>query len=42
VLLKALDRALADGETIHAVIAGSGVNSVGYPQGGLSVPNAAA
>jgi phthiocerol/phenolphthiocerol synthesis type-I polyketide synthase C len=42
VLLKPLDRALADGDTIHAVIAGSGVNSVGYSQGGISVPGAAA
>ncbi|AQQ27413.1 type I polyketide synthase [Burkholderia cenocepacia] len=42
VLLKPLDRALADGDTIHAVIAGSGVNSVGHSPGGISVPGAAA
>ncbi|MFL9992610.1 SDR family NAD(P)-dependent oxidoreductase [Paraburkholderia sediminicola] len=41
VMLKTLDRALADGDTIHAVIAGSGVNSDGYSQGGISVPGAA-
>ncbi|KVE24367.1 beta-ketoacyl synthase [Burkholderia singularis] len=41
VLLKPLDRALADGDTIHAVIAGSGVNSDGYSPGGISVPSAA-
>ncbi|TAM04816.1 MAG: SDR family NAD(P)-dependent oxidoreductase, partial [Paraburkholderia sp.] len=41
VLLKTLERALADGDTIHAVIAGSGVNSDGYSQGGISVPAAA-
>ena len=41
-LLKPLDRALADGDTIHAVIAGSGVNSVGHTPGGISVPGAAA
>ncbi|NIF70268.1 polyketide synthase [Burkholderia sp. Ap-962] len=41
VLLKPLERALADGDTIHAVIAGSGVNSDGYTQGGISVPGAA-
>ncbi|TCW78931.1 beta-ketoacyl synthase [Burkholderia sp. SRS-46] len=38
VLLKPLDCALADGDTIHAVIAGSGVNSVGHSPGGISVP----
>ncbi|MGQ7838110.1 type I polyketide synthase, partial [Burkholderia pseudomallei] len=42
VLLKPLDRAIADGDTIHAVIAGSGVNSVGHSPGGISVPGAAA
>ncbi|CAB3760747.1 beta-ketoacyl synthase [Burkholderia sp. MSh2] len=42
VLLKPLDRALADGDTIHAVIAGSGVNSVGHSPGGISVPGASA
>jgi acyl transferase domain-containing protein/acyl carrier protein len=41
VMLKTLERALADGDTIHAVIAGSGVNSDGYTQGGISVPGAA-
>ncbi|MGF6572929.1 phthiocerol/phenolphthiocerol synthesis type-I polyketide synthase C [Paraburkholderia sp. GAS333] len=41
VLLKPLDRALADGDTIHAVIAGSGVNSDGHSQGGISVPTTA-
>jgi acyl transferase domain-containing protein/acyl carrier protein len=41
VMLKTLDRAMADGDTIHAVIAGSGVNSDGYSQGGISVPGAA-
>ncbi|CAB3782072.1 type I polyketide synthase [Pararobbsia alpina] len=41
VLLKSLECALADGDTIHAVIAGSGVNSDGYSQGGISVPGAA-
>ncbi|MBU9167676.1 type I polyketide synthase [Burkholderia gladioli] len=41
VLLKPLERALADGDTIHAVIAGSGVNSDGFTQGGISVPGAA-
>ncbi|WP_091996953.1 type I polyketide synthase [Paraburkholderia lycopersici] len=41
VLLKALERALADGDTIHAVIAGSGVNSNGHSHGGISVPTTA-
>jgi acyl transferase domain-containing protein/acyl carrier protein len=41
VLLKRLDRALADGDTIHAVIAGSGVNSNGHSHGGISVPTTA-
>jgi phthiocerol/phenolphthiocerol synthesis type-I polyketide synthase C len=41
VLLKPLERALADGDTIHAVIAGSGVNSNGHSHGGISVPTAA-
>ncbi|QBQ98331.1 type I polyketide synthase [Paraburkholderia pallida] len=40
VVLKTLERALADGDAIHAVIAGSGVNSDGYSQGGISVPGA--
>jgi phthiocerol/phenolphthiocerol synthesis type-I polyketide synthase C len=42
VLLKPLDQALADGDTIHAVIAGSGVNSDGHSRGGISVPTSAA
>jgi len=42
VLLKPLDKALADGDTIHAVIAGSGVNSDGHSRGGISVPTSAA
>ncbi|KAA1008215.1 SDR family NAD(P)-dependent oxidoreductase [Paraburkholderia panacisoli] len=41
VLLKPLDEALADGDTIHAVIAGSGVNSNGHSHGGINVPAAA-
>ncbi|MDR5883647.1 SDR family NAD(P)-dependent oxidoreductase [Caballeronia sp. LZ032] len=41
VLLKPLERALADGDTIHAVIAGSGVNSNGHSHGGISVPTTA-
>ena len=41
VLLKPLDQALADGDTIHAVIAGSGVNSDGHSHGGINVPAAA-
>jgi phthiocerol/phenolphthiocerol synthesis type-I polyketide synthase C len=40
VLLKPLDQALADGDIIHAVIAGSGVNSDGYSHGGINVPAA--
>jgi acyl transferase domain-containing protein/acyl carrier protein len=40
VLLKPLDQALADGDTIHAVIAGSGVNSNGHSHGGINVPAA--
>ncbi len=38
VLLKRLDRALADGNPIHAVIANSGVNQDGKT-GGISVPS---
>ncbi|WP_430233561.1 SDR family NAD(P)-dependent oxidoreductase [Paraburkholderia tropica] len=38
VVLKTLERAVADGDTIHAVIAASGVNSDGFTQGGISVP----
>jgi phthiocerol/phenolphthiocerol synthesis type-I polyketide synthase C len=41
VLLKPLDQALADGDTIHAVIASSGVNSDGHSQGGINVPASA-
>ena len=41
VLLKPLERALTDGDTIHAVIAGSGVNSDGHSHGGISVPTTA-
>ncbi|WP_175691543.1 type I polyketide synthase [Burkholderia anthina] len=41
VLLKPLERALADGDTIHAIIAGSGVNSDGHSHGGISVPTTA-
>ncbi|WP_296657801.1 type I polyketide synthase [Paraburkholderia sp.] len=41
VVLKTLERALADGDAIHAVIAGTGVNSDGFSQGGISVPGAA-
>ncbi|RQH10157.1 type I polyketide synthase [Paraburkholderia dinghuensis] len=41
VLLKRLDRALADGDPIYAVIAGSGVNSDGHSPGGISVPTSA-
>ncbi|NML34339.1 type I polyketide synthase [Paraburkholderia antibiotica] len=41
VLLKPLEHALRDGDTIHAVIAGSGVNSNGHSHGGISVPTTA-
>ncbi|GCB06395.1 type I polyketide synthase [Ralstonia sp. SET104] len=41
VLLKPLSKALADGDTIHAVIASSGVNSDGHSQGGINVPASA-
>ena len=37
-LLKTLERALADGDTVHAVIVSSGVNSDGHSQGGINVP----
>ena len=40
-VLKDLEQALADGNTILAVVAGSGVNADGYTQG-LMVPNATA
>jgi len=42
VLLKPLNQALADGDAIHAVIAGSGVNSDGHSRGGINVPTSAA
>ncbi|WP_078073416.1 hybrid non-ribosomal peptide synthetase/type I polyketide synthase [Streptomyces niveus] len=38
VLLKRLDRALADGDTIQAVIAGSAVNNDGAGKAGFSAP----
>ncbi|MGH6982006.1 MAG: beta-ketoacyl synthase N-terminal-like domain-containing protein, partial [Stellaceae bacterium] len=41
VILKPLDAALADGDPIHAVIVGSGVNSDGRTNG-ISLPNVAA
>ncbi|WP_143220249.1 polyketide synthase, partial [Actinomadura sp. CNU-125] len=41
VLLKPLERALADGDPVHCVIAGSAVNNDG-PAPGLTVPSAAA
>ncbi|MHA7681440.1 SDR family NAD(P)-dependent oxidoreductase [Cupriavidus sp. PET2-C1] len=41
VLLKPLDKALADGDSVHAVIVSSGVNSDGHSQGGINVPVAA-
>lgn len=41
VLLKPLDKAQADGDTVHAVIVSSGVNSDGHSQGGINVPGAA-
>lgn len=41
VMLKPLSKALADGDTVHAVIASSGVNSDGHSQGGINVPAAA-
>ena len=37
-LLKPLHKALADGDTVHAVISGSGVNSDGHSKGGINVP----
>ncbi|WP_327116562.1 amino acid adenylation domain-containing protein [Nocardia sp. NBC_01730] len=40
-VLKRLDRALADGEPIHAVIRGSAINHDG-PSSGLTVPNGTA
>ncbi|MCP2342066.1 type I polyketide synthase, partial [Actinomadura rupiterrae] len=41
VVLKTLDQALADGDTVHAVIRGSAVNSDGATDG-LATPSAAA
>ncbi|WP_078607333.1 hybrid non-ribosomal peptide synthetase/type I polyketide synthase [Streptomyces flavidovirens] len=41
VLLKRLDRALADGDTVHAVIAGSAVNNDGAGKAGFSAPGLA-
>ncbi|MFC9510057.1 amino acid adenylation domain-containing protein [Streptomyces sp. NPDC057002] len=38
VLLKRLDRALADGDTVHAVILGSAVNNDGAAKVGFSAP----
>ncbi|WP_049580272.1 beta-ketoacyl synthase N-terminal-like domain-containing protein, partial [Streptomyces sp. SBT349] len=38
VLLKRLDRALADGDTVHAVIIGSAVNNDGAGKVGFSAP----
>jgi acyl transferase domain-containing protein len=38
-LLKPLDKALADGNTIKAVILGSGVNSDGARKSGLTIPS---
>ncbi|MFI7061273.1 MupA/Atu3671 family FMN-dependent luciferase-like monooxygenase [Kribbella sp. NPDC050124] len=41
VLLKRLDRALADGDTIHAVILGSAVNNDGTSKVGFTAPSVA-
>ncbi|WP_322042154.1 SDR family NAD(P)-dependent oxidoreductase [Paraburkholderia sp. J67] len=41
ILLKTLERARADGDTVHAVIVSSGVNSDGHSQGGINVPASA-
>ncbi|ORT55624.1 hybrid non-ribosomal peptide synthetase/type I polyketide synthase [Streptomyces sp. CB03238] len=41
VLLKRLDRALADGDTVHAVILGSAVNNDGAGKVGFSAPGVA-
>ncbi|MER5549375.1 MupA/Atu3671 family FMN-dependent luciferase-like monooxygenase [Streptomyces sp. NPDC002589] len=40
VLLKRLDRALADGDTVHAVILGSGVSNDGAAKAGFAAPSA--
>ncbi|REH46881.1 acyl carrier protein [Kutzneria buriramensis] len=39
VLLKRLDRALADGDTVHAVILGSGVTNDGADKAGFPAPS---
>ncbi|MTD54461.1 non-ribosomal peptide synthetase [Amycolatopsis pithecellobii] len=41
VLLKRLDRALADGDTVHAVVLGSGVTNDGAAKTGFAAPSAA-
>ncbi|MET0236766.1 MAG: amino acid adenylation domain-containing protein [Kibdelosporangium sp.] len=41
VLLKRLDRALADGDTVHAVILGSAVNNDGASKVGFAAPGVA-
>ncbi|WPO69206.1 non-ribosomal peptide synthetase/type I polyketide synthase [Streptomyces sp. KN37] len=41
VLLKRLDRALADGDTVHAVILGSAVNNDGARKAGYTAPGMA-
>lgn len=41
VLLKRLDRALADGDTIHAVILGSAINNDGRGKVGFTAPSVA-
>ncbi|MET9859683.1 amino acid adenylation domain-containing protein [Streptomyces smyrnaeus] len=41
VLLKRLDRALADGDTVHAVVLGSAVNNDGAGKAGFSAPGVA-
>ncbi|MDX3227985.1 non-ribosomal peptide synthetase/type I polyketide synthase [Streptomyces sp. ME19-01-6] len=41
ILLKRLDRALADGDTVHAVILGSAVNNDGADKVGFSAPGVA-
>ena len=39
VVIKTLQRALADGDSIYAVVRGSGVNQDGYMREGFTVPN---
>ncbi|WP_033442233.1 hybrid non-ribosomal peptide synthetase/type I polyketide synthase [Saccharothrix sp. NRRL B-16314] len=41
VLLKRLDRAIADGDTVHAVILGSAVNNDGSGKAGFTAPGVA-